>query len=93
MSQRYVALFLDDLTNLQTKLTVVDSVITIWIEVQRTWAHLETIFIGSADIRAQLPQDSERFDGIGPCRVVGGEGGGGMVLPRGGEQVLARERP
>jgi len=64
MSQRFVALFLDDLTSLQQKLTVVDSVLTIWVEVQRAWAHLETIFIGSADIRAQLPQDSARFDQI-----------------------------
>lgn len=65
MSQRHVALFLGDLTTWQTKLSAVDSVINVWIEVQRTWTHLESIFIGSADIRAQLPQDSERFDGIG----------------------------
>ncbi|KAJ4456876.1 putative Dynein heavy chain 17; axonemal [Paratrimastix pyriformis] len=64
MAQRHVALFKDDLNDLQTKLTVVDTVLTVWVEVQRTWAHLETIFIGSADIRAQLPKDSERFDKI-----------------------------
>jgi len=39
-------------------------VITIWFEVQRTWSHLESIFIGSEDIRRQLPEDSERFDQI-----------------------------
>ena len=38
--------------------------ITIWFEVQRTWSHLESIFIGSGDIRSQLPEDSKRFDGI-----------------------------
>lgn len=31
---------------------------------QRTWSHLESIFIGSEDIRSQLPEDSKRFDGI-----------------------------
>lgn len=41
-----------------------DSVISIWFEVQRTWSHLESIFIGSEDIRNQLPEDSKRFDGI-----------------------------
>ena len=29
---------------------------------QRTWSYLESIFIGSEDIRAQLPEDSSRFD-------------------------------
>ena len=37
-------------------------VITLWFDVQRTWSHLESIFIGSEDIRPQLPVDSERFD-------------------------------
>jgi hypothetical protein len=46
------------------KLSTADQVIQIWMEVQRTWSHLESIFIGSEDIRNQLPQDSKRFDGI-----------------------------
>lgn len=36
----------------------------IYFEVQRTWSHLESIFIGSEDIRTQLPEDSQRFDRI-----------------------------
>ena len=35
-----------------------------WFDVQRTWSHLESIFVGSEDIRKQLPIDSERFDNI-----------------------------
>ncbi|VEN40996.1 unnamed protein product, partial [Callosobruchus maculatus] len=31
-------------------------------EVQRTWMHLESIFMSSEDIRKQLPEDSARFD-------------------------------
>lgn len=39
-------------------------VIGLWFDVQRTWSHLESIFVGSEDIRKQLPIDSERFDNI-----------------------------
>lgn len=47
-------------------LHTVDSfqVITVWFEVQRTWTHLESIFMSSEDIRKQLPIDSARFDQI-----------------------------
>ena len=38
--------------------------IALWFDVQRTWSHLESIFIGSEDIRKQLPLDSKRFDEI-----------------------------
>uniref|UniRef100_A0A3Q3DHJ9 Dynein axonemal heavy chain 17 n=1 Tax=Hippocampus comes TaxID=109280 RepID=A0A3Q3DHJ9_HIPCM len=64
ISSKYIAHFLDEVSSWQTKLSVVDSVISIWFEVQRTWTHLESIFIGSEDIRSQLPEDSKRFKGI-----------------------------
>ena len=35
-----------------------------WSEVQRTWAYLESIFMGSEDIRIQLPEDVQRFDNV-----------------------------
>uniref|UniRef100_A0A3B3RIQ7 Dynein axonemal heavy chain 17 n=1 Tax=Paramormyrops kingsleyae TaxID=1676925 RepID=A0A3B3RIQ7_9TELE len=64
MSSKYIAFFLEEVSAWQKKLSIADSVITIWFEVQRTWSHLESIFIGSEDIRAQLPEDSKRFEGI-----------------------------
>ncbi|KAK2885147.1 hypothetical protein Q8A73_021621 [Channa argus] len=64
MSSKYIAHFLDEVSAWQSKLSVADSVISIWFEVQRTWTHLESIFIGSEDIRSQLPEDSRRFEGI-----------------------------
>ncbi|XP_028263973.1 dynein axonemal heavy chain 9 isoform X2 [Parambassis ranga] len=64
MSSKYIAHFLDEVSSWQSKLSVADSVISIWFEVQRTWSHLESIFIGSEDIRSQLPEDSKRFEGI-----------------------------
>ena len=35
-----------------------------WTAVIKQWAGLESIFLGSADIRAQLPDDTKRFEGI-----------------------------
>ncbi|XP_007535628.1 dynein axonemal heavy chain 17 [Erinaceus europaeus] len=64
MMSKYLSHFLKEVTSWQQKLSTADSVISIWFEVQRTWSHLESIFIGSEDIRAQLPEDSKLFDGI-----------------------------
>lgn len=64
MSSKYVAHFEEQISKQQIALSTVDSVITLWLEVQQTWSHLENIFIGSEDIRVQLPEDSKRFDGI-----------------------------
>ncbi|XP_036920260.1 dynein heavy chain 17, axonemal [Sturnira hondurensis] len=64
MMSKYLSHFLKEVTSWQQKLSTADSVISIWFEVQRTWSHLESIFVGSEDIRAQLPEDSQRFDDI-----------------------------
>ncbi|KAJ3023806.1 hypothetical protein HKX48_000940 [Thoreauomyces humboldtii] len=64
MTSKYVAHFEGQITKWQNVLSTVDSVITLWLEVQQTWSHLENIFMGSEDIRAQLPEDSKRFDNI-----------------------------
>ncbi|XP_016013564.2 dynein heavy chain 9, axonemal isoform X3 [Rousettus aegyptiacus] len=64
MMSKYIAFFLEEVSGWQKKLSTADAVISIWFDVQQTWSHLESIFIGSEDIRAQLPQDSERFEGI-----------------------------
>jgi dynein heavy chain, axonemal len=54
--------FLEIVTNWQKKLGTVDVVLSTWQDVQKKWQALESIFIGSADIRVQLPEDSKRFD-------------------------------
>ena len=64
MTSKFVGYFLEQVSDWQKKLATSDSVITIWFEVQRTWSHLESIFIGSEDIRAQLPEHSKQFDTI-----------------------------
>jgi dynein heavy chain len=64
MSSKYVAHFETQIAKWQTTLGFVDSIISLWKEVQQTWSHLENIFKGSEDIRTQLPEDSKRFDAI-----------------------------
>ena len=64
MTSKFVGYFSEQVSSWQKKLSNADSVITIWMEVQRTWSHLESIFIGSEDIRAQLPEHSKTFDTI-----------------------------
>ncbi|XP_063077561.1 dynein axonemal heavy chain 9-like [Engraulis encrasicolus] len=64
LSSKHIAHFLEEVSSWQRRLSTADAVISIWFEVQRTWSHLESIFIGSEDIRSQLPEDSVRFDGI-----------------------------
>ncbi|MEW5311809.1 MAG: hypothetical protein WDW38_003494 [Sanguina aurantia] len=63
--QKYVqtnAMFLELVAKWQKNLGTVDSVLATWGDVQKKWQALESIFIGSADIRVQLPEDSKRFD-------------------------------
>ncbi|KAK2528629.1 hypothetical protein Q9233_007600 [Columba guinea] len=64
ITSKYIAFFLEEVSIWQRKLSTMDSVISLWFEVQHTWSRLESIFIGSEDIRAQLPEDSKRFEGI-----------------------------
>ena len=62
MTSKFIGHFLDDISSWQKTLSIVDQVISLWFDVQRTWSHLESIFVGSEDIRLQLPNDSQRFD-------------------------------
>ena len=64
MTSKYISFFLEEISTWQKRLSMVDQVICLWFDVQRTWSHLESIFIGSEDIRKQLPVDSQRFDEI-----------------------------
>jgi dynein heavy chain len=64
MGSKYIAFFLTEVSEWQKKLSTADQVISTYLEVQRTWSHLESIFIGSEDIRNQLPEDTKRFEMI-----------------------------
>lgn len=64
MSSKFIDYFYNEVSTWQNKLSNADQVISVWMEVQRSWQHLESIFIGSEDIRSQLPEDSKRFENI-----------------------------
>jgi len=57
----YVAFFIETVSFWSKALVDSDSNLTVWIEVQAKWASLEAIFLGSADIRQSLPEDTARF--------------------------------
>jgi len=64
MSSRYLATFEEQVTSWQKKLATIADVMQIMTENQRTWAYLETLFIGSEEVKKELPEDTERFAGI-----------------------------
>ncbi|XP_072288151.1 dynein axonemal heavy chain 11-like, partial [Pyxicephalus adspersus] len=64
LMSKYVEFFSLEVSTWQKKLMVSDMVISVWLDVQQTWAHLQSIFANSEDIRNQLPEDARRFDGI-----------------------------
>lgn len=61
---KHVDHFQFQVMELQKQLTVADSVLMVWMEVQRTWAYMESIFKGCDDISQQLPVDVHRFQAI-----------------------------
>ncbi|XP_039718441.1 dynein axonemal heavy chain 11 isoform X2 [Pteropus medius] len=64
LQSKYVEYFMEQVLSWQNQLNIADSVIFTWMEVQRTWSHLESIFVCSEDIRIQLVKDARRFDKV-----------------------------
>ncbi|XP_066519814.1 dynein axonemal heavy chain 11 isoform X2 [Hoplias malabaricus] len=64
LMSKHVEYFLVEVSGWQRRLMLADLAIATWLTVQRTWAHLQSIFTNSEDIRNQLSQEAERFHGI-----------------------------
>ncbi|XP_043117616.1 dynein axonemal heavy chain 11 [Puntigrus tetrazona] len=64
LHSKQAAFFHGQVLELQAQLTRADSVLLLWLEVQRTWAHLESIFMDSEDILHQLPDEARQFISI-----------------------------
>lgn len=58
MASRYVRPFSEEVRRWEQRLSLVGEAIEVWMLVQRKWMYLESIFVGSDDIRHQLPQVS-----------------------------------
>uniref|UniRef100_A0A8B9HXB2 Dynein, axonemal, heavy chain 11 n=1 Tax=Astyanax mexicanus TaxID=7994 RepID=A0A8B9HXB2_ASTMX len=61
LQMKQVEFFHAQVLVLQTRLSRAECVLMLWLEVQRRWAHLESVFIGSDDIQHQLPVDALHF--------------------------------
>lgn len=57
----YYKVFADVGQAWEDKLNNLNERFDIWVDVQRRWVYLETIFLGSAEIKFQLPQEHRRF--------------------------------
>jgi dynein heavy chain 1 len=57
----YFKVFADEADQWEKKLMNLNERFDIWVDVQRRWVYLETIFLGSAEIKHQLPQEHKRF--------------------------------
>jgi dynein heavy chain, axonemal len=56
MASPFVRPFIDEVRKWEQKLSLIGECTEAWMQVQRKWMYLESIFVGSDDIRQQLPQ-------------------------------------
>jgi dynein heavy chain, axonemal len=61
MGSRFLKTFEAEVMYWNNTLRVVSDVVAILNIIQRTWSYLEPLFIGSAEVRRELPDDAERF--------------------------------
>ena len=64
MGSKFVKSFLPEVQKWEQSVSLMGETIEVWMNVQRKWMYLESIFIGSDDIRHQLPEEAKRFDNI-----------------------------
>lgn len=55
-ASKFFVVFEEDITKWERTLALVSETIEMIQQVQRNWQYLESIFVGSEDIRKQLPQ-------------------------------------
>eukprot|EP00767_Chilomastix_cuspidata_P004259 gnl/Chilomastix_cuspidata/4391.p1 GENE.gnl/Chilomastix_cuspidata/4391~~gnl/Chilomastix_cuspidata/4391.p1 ORF type:complete len:5137 (+),score=567.95 gnl/Chilomastix_cuspidata/4391:1094-15412(+) len=63
-SSRFVRPFAESVREWEKKLSLVADVCEAWLAAQRQWLYLEGIFIGSEDIRTQLPEEAKKFENV-----------------------------
>ncbi|KAK9868729.1 hypothetical protein WJX84_008574 [Apatococcus fuscideae] len=63
MTSKFVRPFSEEVHKWETRLSLVSECLEVWLNVQRKWMYLETIF-SLDDICNQLPQEAQRFSRI-----------------------------
>ena len=71
--------FQEEAKNWEDRLTRLRSIFDTWVDIQRRWVYLESIFFGSADIKLQLPNEYSKFkqvdnDFVQPWRCFSSRG-------------------
>ena len=61
---KFVEFFKEQVSYWLNALGEVETILKLLLMVQRQWGSLESIFLASADIRAQLPEDTKRFETV-----------------------------
>ena len=64
MASRYLATFEAEVTGWQKGLAMVADVLMQLADIQRKWAYLEPLFIGSDEVRRELPEAAARFEKV-----------------------------
>ncbi len=63
-ASKFFVVFEKEITYWEKTLSHISETVEIILQVQRSWMYLENIFIGSEDIRKQLPQESIMFENV-----------------------------
>jgi dynein heavy chain len=63
-ASKYALKLLDTIKRWERNLSTVSEVFDAWLQLQRKWMYLESIFLDSDDIRLQLPEEAKKFDRI-----------------------------
>lgn len=61
-SNKHAGSFKKDINKLENELNSIMETVEVWVEVQKKWMYLESIFIGSDDIRQKLPEETKEFE-------------------------------
>ena len=64
LASRFVKQFEVEAQDWQRRLANVADVFVYLGEIQRTWSYLEPLFVGSEEVKRELPEDAKRFEGI-----------------------------
>ena len=64
VASRFLATFETEVLGWQKQLAMVNEVVVLLTDIQRTWSYLEPLFISSEEVKRELPEDAERFKGI-----------------------------
>ena len=61
-ASKFVGPFLSQVQAWEKRLSLIGETLDAWMTVQKKWQYLESIFIGSDDIKQQLPDAAKKFD-------------------------------